>query len=124
MSFQQQLVADAHALFKNHLSRRCAPILENMSANLVISSAADVSSVVNHRSGEVSFSNDQQICVGGAWDGILAAIAFPMFIFLLPLLMFLPLMPGMPADEAWLLRVCFPFLSPFSAVLWFIVLHR
>jgi hypothetical protein len=33
----------------------------------------------------------------------------------------LPLIPGMPADEAWLLRVCFPF---FSAVLWFIVLHR
>ena len=55
---------------------------------------------------------------------ILAAIAFPIFIFLLPLLMFLPLMLGTPADEAWLLRVCFPFLSPFSAVLWFIVLHR
>jgi hypothetical protein len=55
---------------------------------------------------------------------ILAAIAFPVFIFLLPLLMFLPLMLGMPPDEAWLLRVCFPFLSPFSAVLWFIVLHR
>jgi len=55
---------------------------------------------------------------------IFAAIAFPIFIFLLPLLMFLSLMAGMPADEAWLLRVCFPFLSPFSAVLWFIVLHR
>ena len=55
---------------------------------------------------------------------IVAAIAFPIFIFLLPLLMFLPLIPGMPADEAWLLRVCFPFLSPFSAVLWLIVLHR
>ena len=55
---------------------------------------------------------------------IVAAIAFPIFIFLLPLLMFLPLIPSMPADEAWLLRVCFPFLSPFSAVLWFIVLHR
>jgi hypothetical protein len=48
---------------------------------------------------------------------IVAAIAFPIFIFLLPLLMFLPLIPGMPADEAWLLRVCFPFLSPFSASL-------
>ena len=55
---------------------------------------------------------------------IFVAIAFPIFIFLLPLLMFLPLILGMLADEAWLLRVCFPFLYPFSAVLWFIVLHR
>jgi len=44
---------------------------------------------------------------------IFVAIALPIFIFLLPLLMFLPLITGMPADEAWLLRVCFPFLSPF-----------
>jgi hypothetical protein len=55
---------------------------------------------------------------------IFAAIAFPIFIFLLPLLVLLPVMPGMPAVDAWLLRVCFPFLSPFSAVLWLIVLHR
>lgn len=56
---------------------------------------------------------------------ILAAIAFPVFVFLLPLLMLLLLVPGsLSADEAWMLRAVFPFLMPFSSVLWFIVLHR
>lgn len=56
---------------------------------------------------------------------IVAAIAFPVFVFLLPLLMLLAFVPGaLSADEAGLLRMCFPFLSPFSAVLWYILLHR
>ncbi len=56
---------------------------------------------------------------------VVTAIAFPIVIFLLPLLMFLLLVPGyLSADEAWLLRVLFPFLTPFSSVLWFIVAHR
>ena len=56
---------------------------------------------------------------------VLAAFVFPLFVFLLPLLMLLLLVPGcLSADEAWLLRVCFPFLCPLSSVLWFIVLHR
>lgn len=56
---------------------------------------------------------------------VAAALLFPVFIFALPLLMLLLFVPGsLSADEAWLLRVCFPLLSPFSAVLWFIVLHR
>lgn len=56
---------------------------------------------------------------------ILAAIVFSIFVFVLPLLMLLTFVPGaLSADEAWLLRACFPFLSPPSAVLWFIVLHR
>lgn len=56
---------------------------------------------------------------------VVAAVAFPVFIFLLPLLMFLLLVPGyLSADEAWLLRVLFPFLMPFSSVMWFIVGHR
>jgi hypothetical protein len=53
------------------------------------------------------------------------AVAFPVFIFLLPLLMFLLAVPGyLSADEAWLLRLLFPFLMPFSSVMWFIVVHR
>jgi hypothetical protein len=56
---------------------------------------------------------------------LVAAVAFPVFIFLLPLLMFLLLVPGyLSADEAWLLRLLFPFLMPFSSVIWFIVAHR
>jgi len=56
---------------------------------------------------------------------VVAAVAFPVFIFLLPLLMFLLLVPGyLSADEALQLRVLFPFLMPFSSVLWFIVVHR
>ncbi|PYX25331.1 MAG: hypothetical protein DMG82_05390 [Acidobacteria bacterium] len=56
---------------------------------------------------------------------VVAAVAFPVFIFLLPLLMFLLLVPGyLSADEVRLLRVLFPFLMPFSSVLWFIVAHR
>jgi hypothetical protein len=56
---------------------------------------------------------------------IVAAIAFPIFVFLLPLLMILLLVPGsLSADEASLLRVLFPFLMPPSSVMWFIVLHR
>ena len=56
---------------------------------------------------------------------VVAAVAFPVFIFLLPLLMFLLLVPGcLSADEAWRLQVLLPFLMPFSSVLWFIVVHR
>lgn len=56
---------------------------------------------------------------------VVTAIAFPVFVFLLPLLMLLLFVPGsLSADETWMLRVCFPFLAPFSAVLWFIALHR
>jgi hypothetical protein len=56
---------------------------------------------------------------------VITAIAVPVFVFLLPLLMFLRLVPGsLSADEASLLRGLFPFLMPLSAVMWFIVLHR
>jgi hypothetical protein len=56
---------------------------------------------------------------------VVAAIALPIFIFLLPLLMFLLLVPGcLSTDEASLLRALFPFLMPLSSVMWFIVLHR
>ena len=52
---------------------------------------------------------------------IVSIIAFALFVFLLPLLV---LLSGLSADEAWLVRVLFPFLAPFSSVIWFIILHR
>lgn len=56
---------------------------------------------------------------------VAAAIAFPIFIFLLPLLMLLLLLPGaLSPDEAWALRGLFPFLMPLSSVMWFILVHR
>ena len=54
----------------------------------------------------------------------LAAIALPIYVLLLPFLMLLLLVPGIPVDDAWFLRVSFTFLSPFSTVLWFIIIHR
>jgi hypothetical protein len=56
---------------------------------------------------------------------VVAAVALPLFILLLPFLMLLLLVPGfLSQDEARLLRTCSPFLSPVAAVLWYIVLHR
>ena len=55
---------------------------------------------------------------------LVAALAFPTFILTLALLMVQPLVAGLPADESWLLRVSFPFPAPFSAVIWFVVVHR
>lgn len=56
---------------------------------------------------------------------VVAAVAFPVFVFLLPWLMLLLFVPGsLSADEAWLLRTLFPFLMPLSSVMWFTVLHR
>jgi hypothetical protein len=45
---------------------------------------------------------------------VVAAVAFPVFGFLLPVLMPLFFAPGLlSADEAWLLRVCFLFYPRF-----------
>lgn len=52
---------------------------------------------------------------------VLAAIAFVLFVFLLPAVV---LLPSLPAEKAWLPHVWFALLAPFSSVLWFIVLHR
>jgi hypothetical protein len=54
----------------------------------------------------------------------LAAVALPIYILLLPFLMLLLFVPGFPADDAWLLRVSFTVLAPFSATLWYILAHR
>jgi len=54
---------------------------------------------------------------------IVAAIAVPVFIFLLPVLWFLT--PWMSADERWLVTglpgLC---MLPFSAAMWWIALRR
>lgn len=52
---------------------------------------------------------------------VLAAIAFVLFVFLLPVVVQLP---SLSTEEAWLPHASFPLPAPFSSVLWFIVLHR
>jgi hypothetical protein len=56
---------------------------------------------------------------------IAATIAFPVFVFLLPLLILLLLVPGSSStDEVSLLLALLPILMPLSSVMWFTVLHR
>jgi hypothetical protein len=52
-----------------------------------------------------------------------------LFVLVLPLLLAFLLVPSLPPDDRWFLKMAFTFLGPFSAVLWFItfsnlVLHR
>ena len=54
----------------------------------------------------------------------LAAMALPIYILLLPFLMLLLLVPVLPPDDAWLLKVSFTFLAPLSATFWYIFAHR
>ena len=54
----------------------------------------------------------------------LAAVAVPIYILLLPFLMLLLFVPGFPADDARFFRESFTVLAPFSATLWYILVHR
>jgi hypothetical protein len=55
---------------------------------------------------------------------ILAAIALPVFILLLPFIcLWVFLFGGASADEVWMLKVSFTVLAPFSSTLWFIIVH-
>jgi len=61
--------------------------------------------------------------------GFLVSLTTVLFVLALPFLLGLLLIPSLPQDDRWFLKVAFTFLSPFSAVLWFIafshlVLHR
>jgi hypothetical protein len=52
-----------------------------------------------------------------------------LFVIALPFLLGLLLIPTLPPDDRWFLKMAFTFLSPFTAVLWFItvsnlVFHR
>jgi len=52
--------------------------------------------------------------------GLLASLTTMLFVFVLPLLLGLLLIPSLPPDDRWFLKMAFTFLGPFSAVLWFI----
>ena len=61
--------------------------------------------------------------------GCLASLTTLLFVLALPFLLGLLLIPTLPPDERWFLKMAFTFLGPFSAVLWYIVvshlvLHR
>ena len=56
--------------------------------------------------------------------GLLASITTMIFVVALPFLLGLLLIPSLPPDDRWFLKVAFTFLSPFSAVLWFIAFRH
>ena len=56
--------------------------------------------------------------------GLLASLTTMLFVFVLPLLLGLLLIPSLPPDDRWFLKMAFTFLGPFSAVLWFIAFRH
>jgi hypothetical protein len=61
--------------------------------------------------------------------GFLASLTTMLFVIVLPFLLGLLLIASLPQDDRWFLKMAFTFLSPFSAVLWYItasnlVFHR
>ena len=52
--------------------------------------------------------------------GFLVSLTTVLFVLALPFLLGLLLVPSLPPDERWFLKMAFTFLGPFSAVLWFI----
>jgi len=56
--------------------------------------------------------------------GFLAWLTTLLFVIALPFMLRLLLIPTLPPDERWLLKMAFTFLSPFSAVVWFIAFRH
>jgi predicted membrane protein len=61
--------------------------------------------------------------------GLLASLTTMLFVLVLPFLLVFLLVPSLPQDDRWFLKMAFTFLSPVTAVLWYIgfsnlVLHR
>ena len=61
--------------------------------------------------------------------GLLVSLTTMLFVIALPFLLGLLLIPTLPPDDRWFLKMAFTFLSPFSALLWYItvsnlVFHR
>ena len=52
--------------------------------------------------------------------GFLASLTTMLFVIVLPFLLGLLLIPTLPPDDRFFLKAAFTFLSPFSAVLWYI----
>ena len=61
--------------------------------------------------------------------GLLVSLTTLLFVIVLPFLLGLLLIPSLPPDDRWFLKMAFTFLGPFSALLWYItvsnlVFHR
>jgi len=56
--------------------------------------------------------------------GLLVSLTTMLFVIALPFLLGLLLIPSLPPDERWLLKMAFTFLGPFSAVLWYITVSN
>ena len=56
--------------------------------------------------------------------GLLVSLSTMLFVIALPFLLGLLLIPTLPPDERWFLKMAFTFLGPFSAVLWFIAFRH
>jgi hypothetical protein len=56
--------------------------------------------------------------------GFLVSLTTMLFVIVLPFLLALLLIPSLPPDERWLLKMAFTFLGPFSAVLWSILISH
>jgi hypothetical protein len=57
---------------------------------------------------------------GRLLKGFLVSLTTMLFVFALPFLLGLLLIPSLPPDDRWFLKMALTFLGPFSAVLWFI----
>jgi hypothetical protein len=79
-------------------------------------------------SGEVAMLEKQNMLARLA-KGFLVSLTTMLFVLILPFLLVFLLVPGLPPDDRWFLKVAFTLLSPFTALLWYIafsnlVLHR
>jgi hypothetical protein len=65
-------------------------------------------------------NTEEGTLTGRLLKGLLASITTMLFVIALPFLLGLLLIPSLPPDDRFFLKAAFTFLSPFSAVLWFI----
>jgi hypothetical protein len=56
--------------------------------------------------------------------GFLVSLTTMLLVIALPFLLGLMLIPTLPPDDRWFLKMAFTFLGPFSAVLWFIAFRH
>jgi hypothetical protein len=57
-------------------------------------------------------------------QGLLVSLTTMLFVIVLPFLLALLLIPSLPPDDRWFLKMAFTFLGPFSAVLWYILISH
>lgn len=61
---------------------------------------------------------------GRLLKGFLVSLTTMLFVIALPLLLGLLLIPTLPPDDRWFLKMAFTFLGPFSVVLWCITVSN